>query len=226
MSDEELERFTGKMVNLKLDNDLKNKWGGQLAEEHTVVREPGNKGFFSLRNKLLLGVVSIAAGILLMILFLPGILSPEPGTMQELAGIYLEKDQLTDPTVRGGNGTQDELRSRAQEAFNKGDFKTAIDLRLQLIQQAPGDISDQFFLALAYLHNEQAANSVPFFKKTLEMAPTNDNRFAEESAWYISLAYLKTGNREAARDALRSIREGDWRYKEAVELLGKLEELK
>ncbi|MCB0610753.1 MAG: hypothetical protein H6562_08590 [Lewinellaceae bacterium] len=226
MSDEELERFTGKMVNLKLDNDLKNKWAGQLAQEHDLVRKPGAGGVFPLKGRLLWGLVSIAASILLITLFLPDLLRPEPRSARELASIYLEKDHLTDPTVRGGDAARDELRSRAQEAFNKGDYKTAIDLRLELINRTPGDISDEFFLALAYLNNDQATNSIPLFQKTLETAPANDNKFAEESAWFISLAYLKTGNLQAARDALLKIKEDEWRYAESRELLDKLEELK
>ena len=98
--------------------------------------------------------------------------------------------------------------------------------RLELINRTPGDISDEFFLALAYLNNDQATNSIPLFQKTLETAPANDNKFAEESAWFISLAYLKTGNLQAARDALLKIKEDEWRYAESRELLDKLEELK
>lgn len=96
MSDEELERFTGKMVNLKLDNDLKNKWAGQLAQEHDLVRKPGAGGVFPLKGRLLWGLVSIAASILMITLFLPDLLRPEPRSARELASIYLEKDHLTD----------------------------------------------------------------------------------------------------------------------------------
>ncbi len=222
MTEEELDHFSGKLIAAKLDQDLKNKWAHQLAGTHGVERGPqGLKR--SVWRKFYPWTLGVAASLLLLALVLPGLWKSQKGDPVALADFYLDRENFSDPSVRGGDSPDDQLRVQARNAFNQGQFKEAITFRKKVIASNNADIQDYFFLALSYLNDGQAAKSIPVFEKTLELAPENEARFAQEAAWFIALAHLKTGNPEAGKNALLHIKTNDWRYPEAQTLLRQLE---
>lgn len=222
MSEKELDDFSSKLISAKLDRDLKNHWAQQLSKTHGIER--GSNGPKVMNWKRFYPwTLGIAASLLLVALLLPGLWKNQSGDPIALADFYLDLENFSDPSVRGGDTPGDQLRVDARNAFNKGDFKEAISAREKIIASNMAEIQDYFFLGLSYLYNGQAANSLPLFEKTLELAPENEARFAEEATWFVALAHLKTGKVEAGKNALLKILPDDWRYAEAQELLQQLQ---
>ncbi|MBA2563278.1 MAG: hypothetical protein H0V14_10295 [Chitinophagaceae bacterium] len=127
-------------------------------------------------------------------------------------------------------GEQEGLYAEAFENLTMGEYKDAIEAFKNPIPTR-GLESDSmltafygnYYLALSYLADSNAAKAVPELKKAISGSP--DMLSQIKSQWYLALAYLKTGNVKNAKEFLTriAVNKEETKYKtQAQALLKKL----
>ncbi|HMQ47059.1 MAG TPA: tetratricopeptide repeat protein [Saprospiraceae bacterium] len=112
------------------------------------------------------------------------------------------------------------LLEAAVNAYESGDYKTAIPNFEALSQLEPEHAGYRFYAALCRLENKETNQAIQQFEAFLQL-PTN--QYTETARWYLALAYLKTKQPEAAKDHLHQIRQGGGDYAgNAADLLEKI----
>ena len=123
------------------------------------------------------------------------------------------------PVAERSAGTTAPLLQRADAAYRAADYEEALQLLTQLTETVPDNTLYRFYLAQAALRTPRTEVAVAELERLLD---TPDHLFVQQSRWYLALAYLKTERREAARETLRAIEPGAYRYREAQQLLRRL----
>lgn len=91
-------------------------------------------------------------------------------------------------TIRGTNDGSELVQGL--QAYEQGQYATAIDLLVPFQSANPHQTIVQFYLGLSYLANNQAERAVVVLRP---LADNSDFALSEQATWYLGLAYLKTG---------------------------------
>ncbi len=204
-------------------NELKTKAFLQELEQEIVEQEAKiqrDKAKIVRMNRILALVGCLALLVLGTWYFLP---QPK-SNLAESQAIFKENFEpyrnLLNPITRSEtNLTPIEL---AFESYEKANFPKAISQFETILKDTVWQDAS-FYLGVSYLANNQAEEAI----KTFKQIPDSETQFALEKTWYLSLAYLKVGNRELARKELESLEKyfpgSNWNMK-AEKLLEELEE--
>ncbi len=123
------------------------------------------------------------------------------------------------PVVRGDNGNQEDEKTQAFLAYEKGEYETAITLFTKLYKSTKEPYY-LFYKANALLKLERAQEAVPLL---LEHLKTKDT-LTEKTNWYLALAYLKIKDKPKAKKLLKKvIANKSYKDKEAKKLLKEFE---
>ncbi len=120
--------------------------------------------------------------------------------------------------TRGGVevGALEQVRREAYEAYRRGDFQRSG----ALLKLLPRDADTLFYLGVSQYFSGEPEQALGNLQRASEL----DAKWNQPAGWYRASAYLKTGQKEKAREALRQLAKGDGEYgKKAEELLEKLE---
>ncbi len=120
--------------------------------------------------------------------------------------------------TRGGVevGALEQVRREAYEAYRRGDFQRSG----ALLKLLPRDADTLFYLGVSQYFSGEPEQALGNLQRASEL----DAKWNQPAGWYRASAYLKTGQKEKAREALRQLAKGDGDYsKKAEELLEKLE---
>ncbi|WP_445735452.1 tetratricopeptide repeat protein [Mariniflexile sp.] len=79
--------------------------------------------------------------------------------------------------------------------YKHGDYKIAISKWKKIQQKKPTNDTINYFLAAAYMANNNIENAIPLFKITTNKFKS---AFKNDANFYLGLAYLKTNNKEQA----------------------------
>ena len=123
------------------------------------------------------------------------------------------------PVAERSTDTTAPLLQRADAAYRAGAYEEAFQLLTQLTERAPENTLYRFYRAQAALRTPRTDAAITDFEYLLDLP---DHLFVQQSRWYLALAYLKADRREAAREMLRTIEPGAYRYREARRLLRRL----
>jgi len=130
-----------------------------------------------------------------------------------------EKYPASFPLVtRGGVelSVGEQVRQDAFEAYRKGDF----ELSAALFRLLPPQADNLFYLGVSQYLSGDPDQALDSLKRAADL----DRKWDQPACWYRASAYLKTGQKKEAQEALRKLLKGDGEYrKKAEELLGKLE---
>ncbi len=212
---EELEQVTRDLLETKFDEDSRRRFRRALAEEHGIKR-PGTG-----RRRRLYTVLSVAAGVLLIVLSV-GLLRQQPNSAMELSGDYLAAHYGSAETRKSLDGA-DEQRAEAIDAYQLGDFARSAELREEVVAKGSATEEDLFYLALSYLYqpNQNPTAAIRHLQSILAL-PAPEQR--QEAEWFLALAYVRNGQDAAAITLLQKIVNGaQWKKEEAAELLEALE---
>jgi len=117
---------------------------------------------------------------------------------------------------------EDEIVSKSRQAFQAydiGDYATAVTLLEEVIPDSEEEIVNKFYLGNAYMALGDGKEASILFR---ELVDRNEG-FALDAKWYLALSYLQMGKSEEARKELNEIVEIDNDYKnEAREILRKM----
>lgn len=161
-----------------------------------------------------------AASVLLVVGIAFWLLNPskQPSQYLALTNGYLTEAPSYGSTKLSIEGiTIEENETKAKTAYAKGDFNAAATHLKAIIASGKATPEHHYFLALAYLHqnpsNDKAA--IEYLLKTRQQSP---NYSALEVDWYLALAYIRTNDTQAAKEALHRI-DGKYKSKEVKFLL-------
>lgn len=157
---------------------------------------------------------AIAAAILLLVLAYQFILRPTSISSDELfAANYTSYNMVL--KERSGDALSADL-NEAIVAYNRQDYEQAADLFNRLYNQTPEQLSYQFYAAQAALSANRVEVAIEQFSRLLDQ---EGHPFLEQSRWYLALAYLKKDALPEAKLLLQEIKEGQYNYKGAKDLL-------
>lgn len=123
------------------------------------------------------------------------------------------------PVIRGDNGNQEDEKTQAFLAYEKGEYETAITLFTKLYKSTKEPYY-LFYKANALLKLERAQEAVPLL---LEHLKTKDT-LTEKTNWYLALAYLKIKDKPKAKKLLKKvIANKSYKNKEAKKIIDKFE---
>ncbi len=129
-----------------------------------------------------------------------------------------EKYRAGFPLVtRGGVevSASEQVRREAYEAYRRGDFQRSG----ALFKLLPRDADTLFYLGVSQYFSGEPEQALDNLRRAGEL----DRKWYQPACWYRASAYLKTGQKEKAQEALRELLKGDGEYgKKAEELLEKL----
>ncbi len=114
------------------------------------------------------------------------------------------------PNVRTMEANTNAQWEQAIAAYNAQQFENAINLMQELLQDNELIIRDRvhFYVGIAYLQNNQAAQAINHFQSVL-----SQSSYAQQAVWYTALTYIKLEDTEAAMKLLQTIVEDPNHYK-------------
>lgn len=94
--------------------------------------------------------------------------------------------------------------SQASGLFEHQEYVLAQQLLEEIISNRPDYIKAIFYLGHCYLMTNDTEKSIQLFQKIIDHG---DNIFVYEARWYQSLAYVKAGQIESAKESLMQVNE-------------------
>jgi tetratricopeptide (TPR) repeat protein len=94
------------------------------------------------------------------------------------------------------------LLQRANSSYLNGDFAQVINILNQVPESSIELPVFDFYKAASFQKLEKLDDAITCYTKVINHG---DNLFIEESEWYRSLCYLKTGNKERAKVELLAV---------------------
>jgi tetratricopeptide (TPR) repeat protein len=110
--------------------------------------------------------------------------------------------------------------SVAVEYYNKHDFKNAALFFKKVLDSNPDEMPSTFLYGVSNFENSNYPEARHSFNNVIE---NRYNLFREDAQWYLALCYIKTDQREIAREKLLLIKDSESRYKrDAKKVLRKI----
>jgi predicted Zn-dependent protease len=97
-------------------------------------------------------------------------------------------------------------------AYENKNYKETSSAFQELQSNSPDLIALRFYTGLSELGEGNSDIATNIFKEILD---TPDHLFVEQSRWYLALAYLQKGDRNAANLELTKIKKGQFKHDEA-----------
>lgn len=110
--------------------------------------------------------------------------------------------------------------SRAEEAFNTGDYATAETLLAQYLDQFPGDQLALLYLGICRMELDRLDEARQIFRGLA----TADASIKDYADWYLALSFLKSGDKASCLEVLQQISPSSSLYGKSRELTKELKE--
>jgi len=135
------------------------------------------------------------------------------------ASYFVPYKNVVAPMVRGNTSNQQDEKTQAFLAYEKGEYNKAITLFTKLYENTKEPYY-LFYKANALLKLERAQEAVPLL---IEHLKTKDT-LTEKTNWYLALAYLKIQDKQKAKELLKKvIANKSYKNKEAQKLMNEFE---
>jgi tetratricopeptide (TPR) repeat protein len=204
MSETETDLFLSELLQRKFDTEQKNAWAGKL-EEQGVLRHSDPEMRMPIRRSIWQTWGRMAAAVAFLLCAVIGLYyyQMEPAYVR-VAHDLLQQDKLAYGDFRKGETDAQSERMKAADAYQRGDYASALRHWQTLKTQKEFSSDDQFFLAMTLLYLGDAKAAVQAFDEHTRMMPAG-GRFEQEGLYYQSLALIKTGELETAKGKLQDL---------------------
>jgi tetratricopeptide (TPR) repeat protein len=159
----------------------------RALEEKLSRKEKGGKG--------VVWWIGVAASLLIAVVFVMVFRKDQSAPPLYLA-YYKPYPNVSMPSERGEN--ERSARAEAFQFYERGDYAAATQ-RFEAIE--PKDMAAYFYLASAYMANEQIDKATTNFEKCL----TSENVFTVPARWYLALCYVYKDDKERSQELLKAI---------------------
>jgi tetratricopeptide (TPR) repeat protein len=190
---------------------LRNKLA-DIEKKRTAVFQLNKSGKYSyLKYAALVGGFIIVGSFL----FFPG----QRMNNEELADRYYKTYEA--PTAnRSANKSGMVDFSRAMEYYKSRDYEKAVVLFKKVVENNPRDMQSTLLNGISNFEIKKYPEAKSSFKNVID---DNNNLFIDQAQWYLSLCYLKTGEKEMAASLLKVVKENNSIYSnDAKRILRKL----
>lgn len=119
-------------------------------------------------------------------------------------------------TVRG---SENDLQSKAEKAFNNKDYKDAEKYLTQLLQKDQGNLELQLYKAVSLVELNNYEEADVLYQNVIQSPSVYSNK----AKWYLALSKLKQKEKSESITVLKSIPEDADDFESAQKLLKKLE---
>ena len=161
-------------------------------------------------------IIGLAANIVLLMSIFFAFQYQKNISPQELYATYYNAKDL--PSV----ASRDDVTSTIQEAvnaFQQEEYQTSMKL-LNSLKNNEGatDVAPLLYRGVIYIQLEEYSQAITTFNKVI----SSNSLDATKGIWFKALAYLKEGNTTAAKNTLLELKEVDFNYAKAQQLLKEL----
>lgn len=111
--------------------------------------------------------------------------------------------------VRSSNNEVANILVSAMHKYENKEFESALLLFETALATDMNNIPSRFYSGISYMATERFSIAETTFNKVIDQ---NDNLFIEQAEWYLSLCYLKTGEKGKARELLNTIAKTEGYY--------------
>ncbi|MDZ4679958.1 MAG: hypothetical protein SH848_15455 [Saprospiraceae bacterium] len=217
LPEDELSEAEQQLLRAVLDEEMQAKWAQALAEKG-VHREATQ-----VRLRRLRPLLAIAASMLVLAVAAWWLWHASQPDAQELA--FDEIAQLSAPIgnfQRGKNNETDSLRSATYTAYARGDFQSALNGFIALIEKDSATIEDYVLAGFCALKssNPDLNAALRYF---LEARKLDSGGYAEDIRWYLGLTYAGLNEKEKALEELRAEASGGRKAEAARKLIKALQ---
>ncbi len=126
--------------------------------------------------------------------------------------LYATYYQPYNEAINVRNTNAESVVSQASQFYQAKNYKEALPLFLQALTIEPGNAELQLSTGICHLELNQTKEAMELFTKV------NNPLFMDQSKWYQAMVGLKLGHKKA-KLLLESIKEGEYKYDEAQEIL-------
>ncbi len=111
--------------------------------------------------------------------------------------------------VRSNNSQVADLLLTAMNKYGNQEFESALLLFETVLAKDMENITSRFYSGISYMETKRFGTAESTFKGVIDH---DDNLFIEHAEWYLSLCYIKTGDKDKAEVLLESIAGSDSYY--------------
>ena len=217
LSEKGWEKLANNLLNAKFDKLRQQRFEKMLAEEGVHRKEK------SIRIVYLRKTLAIAASFLLVIAAGWFLFAGGQDEALLLANQYLEQPFRLNEGNNRGDDTVEKNRGKALEAYDNQHYESALEYLLDIEAQGSTKASDYFQMGLCLMYQQKPNfnEAIKAFNKTRKMDTT---LYHDEIDWFLSLCYLKIGDKKEAINYLIKIKTSpSSRQQDAAnKLLGKI----
>jgi tetratricopeptide (TPR) repeat protein len=177
-----------------------------LFEKEEIATPRQASGRFKIPQTVRVAVASLA--LLLMVGSGLFIYSHRAIPADRLFDMYYEPyDGLVN--VRSSSSQMTDILVMAMQKYEDREFESALLLFETVLATDSENITSRFYSGISYLETERYRVAQKSFAGVIEH---DDNLFIEHAKWYLGLCYLKTGDREKAKDLFTLIADSSDHY--------------
>lgn len=154
---------------------------------------------------------SIAAAIIIALGAAMFWLFPQSSTPQDLFASYY-KPYSEEVSVRGVDNAS--LIGQASLWYQNGDYQKALNVFQKILRTEPENAEIQLVTGICQLELNMMADAIQIFRDV------KNPLYQDQAQWYLAMAHLKQGDLGNAKLILQKIKEGDFNYSMAQEILG------
>ncbi len=114
------------------------------------------------------------------------------------------------------NATAEDIANQASQFYKNKNYESALPLFLKILETEPDNAEVQIATGICQLELGR------FEKANQTFSAVVNPLFKEQAQWYLGMNFLKRSDMENAKTILEGIKEGDFKYEKAQEILNKL----
>jgi tetratricopeptide (TPR) repeat protein len=199
LSDEELEKISGDLIQAKFDREKRNQWAQKLKDDYGVERKKQASKLRFLFSKL--SVAAILVGIAGIVLYTVFLASPTLNALVDESIENLVVIENYGMTTRGDEEVDAAIMS-ALVAFKEKKYQESINRWQALLSIKNIKGTANYHLGLAYLQKDAPE---PEEAITYLLEAQKDQRIQAETNWALAIAYLKSEQQQKAKKILEEI---------------------
>lgn len=161
-------------------------------------------------------IAAIAATVLILLLAYQFLKTPATHAPEALFASNFEPYNM----VMNQRASLPTLVAEAASAYEAAAYENAAKAFRQLEAENQGEVVFQFYLAISELALDNSAQAIPLLKEIIRQ---DHPLFAEQSRWYLALAYLHNGDIELTKSQLQKIQPEEFQYPAAQKILDQLQ---
>ena len=173
----------------------------ELKDIHRAEQPKGKQRFHSFKRSW-----AVAASLIFLVAAGFGILSIRTqNSNQKLFETYFQTESAAF-AVRSATNNMEEPVLDGMQLYELHNYDAAIEM----FEKSPNNLMGKLYAGLSLMELGEYDDAISKFQYIVDH---NDNLFIDQAAWYKSLCYLKTGDRDLAAKSFKSIAADNGVYK-------------